>query len=328
MKKIILIGLIVMALANAQAAQYCSSPITGVNHNHVANITCQSLGNNQYEFRFESADPISSYNIGSNFYANVNGAGGYHVSEHFDQNGNTLRCLITSTQVPTFYVGDFFVMYADGEEWYKIPLDADFSQACEGVEPVDPQQPDTTGGTPIDPIEPDSTKGTRTVATCSGTSTEVDEFYTSANAQHAVASLTKGYRWTAETAAEGVKVKVQFLDKLNGMAAPYLFRFNSEGVLIGDPIAMTWDGTNLMASYTLTDLYDGDDLTFLVQVALAEGQILFSGRVTYEVGTSCEEQNDVAVEQIESVSAAQKIIRDGRLYILRNGREYDVLGRE
>ena len=133
MKHLSLFGLLIAytAMTASAATTYCGETITSTNEKHTATITCQSLGNNMYRFIFESTDAFTGYNAaGSNFYMNVNGAPGYHVSEHLTQDGNTLTAVIESTVVPTFYAGDFFVNYSDGEALYNIPTDADFSQTC------------------------------------------------------------------------------------------------------------------------------------------------------------------------------------------------------
>ena len=117
------------------ATTYCGEKITSTNEKHTASITCQSLGNNVYRFIFESTEAFTGYNAaGSNFYMNVNGVGGYHVSEHLTQDGNTLTALVESTVVPTIYAGALFVNYSDGEAMFDIPTDADFSQTCGYVE--------------------------------------------------------------------------------------------------------------------------------------------------------------------------------------------------
>ncbi|MGN0235211.1 MAG: hypothetical protein ACI4BD_02700 [Paludibacteraceae bacterium] len=136
MKHFSLLGLLIAytAMTASAATTYCGEQITSGGENrpvHTADITCQSLGNNMYRFIFESTDAFTGYNAaGSNFYMNVNGVGGYHVSEYLTQDGNTLTAVIESTVVPTFYAGDFFVNYSDGEALYNIPTDADFSQTC------------------------------------------------------------------------------------------------------------------------------------------------------------------------------------------------------
>lgn len=133
MKHLSLLGLLIVctAMTASAATTYCGEKITSTNEKHTASITCQSLGNNVYRFIFESTEAFTGYNAaGSNFYMNVNGVGGYHVSEHLTQDGNTLTALVESTVVPTIYAGALFVNYSDGEVMFNIPTDADFSQTC------------------------------------------------------------------------------------------------------------------------------------------------------------------------------------------------------
>ena len=113
------------------AATYCGELITSTNGKHTANITCSSLGNNQYQFIFESTDAFTGYNAaGSNFYMEVNGVGGTQVSKNLTQDGNKLSYTFESNVVPNIYVGAFFVNYADGEAQFNIPTDEDFSVVC------------------------------------------------------------------------------------------------------------------------------------------------------------------------------------------------------
>lgn len=302
------------------AATYCAAPITSVNGAHTAYVTCSSLGGNQYQFIFESADAFKSYNSGSNFFMNVNGAGGYHVSKNLTQDGNKLSVIIESNVAPTIYVGDFFVLYEDGEAQFKIPTDADFSQVCENSDT--PDTPDTPDN-PDNPDTPDS--GEVQTGACSGASTGVDQFYTENASDFAITSLEKGFTWKAETTTSGVTITVQFLDDLPGMAAPYLFTFDAQGVLIGDPIQMSgWNANTRTATHTLTGLTIGSNLVFLVQVALAEGKILYTERTSYVVGDNCE---DTALEQPTITTTVRKVIENGQLIIIRGGVSYDLMGR-
>ena len=173
------------------------------------------------------------------------------------------------------------------------------------------------------PDTPDTPQGSQT-GSCSGTSTGVDPFYTNANPQFAVQSLTQGFNWKAETTTTGVNITVQFLDNLPGMTSPYLFTFDAQGVLIGNPIQMSgWDNATRTATPTLTGLSNGTDLIFLVQVALEAGKILFTERVQYIVGEDC---NDTALEQPSVTTTARKIIENGQIYIIHNGIRYNALG--
>jgi hypothetical protein len=133
MKKYFALVAMLCSTITFSAATYCDAPITSTQAVHTAHITCSSLGGNQYQFVFESVDAFKKYNSGSNFFMNVNGVGGFHVSKNLTQDGNTLSVIIESNVAPTIYAGDFFVQYEDGEAWFKLPIDADFSQVCEAT---------------------------------------------------------------------------------------------------------------------------------------------------------------------------------------------------
>ena len=131
LKSFALLAMLFSALSMSAATKYCGELITSTNGKHTANITCSSLGNNQYQFIFESTDAFTGYNAdGSNFYMEVNGVGGTQVSKNLTQDGNKLSYTFESNVVPNIYVGDFFVNYADGEAQFNIPTDEDFSVVC------------------------------------------------------------------------------------------------------------------------------------------------------------------------------------------------------
>ena len=296
------------------AATYCDALITSTQAVHTAQITCSSLGNNQYQFVFVSTDAFVKYNDGSNFFMNVNGVGGYHASKNLTKNGDTLSVIIESNVAPTIYAGDFFVQYEDGEAWFKLPIDADFSQVCDGSDTPD---------TPDNPETPDTPEDLQEGA-CSGTAKGVDSYYTEADPNHAITSLEKGFYWQVQTTTAGVNIKVQFLDNLPGMASPYLFRFDQNGVMMGGDIQMAgWDATTRTATHTLTGLANGEQLVFLVKVALEAGKVLFTERVSYTVGEDCETAD---IDNVATNTAAKKVIQDGQIYIIHNGVRYNALG--
>jgi hypothetical protein len=90
----------------------------------------------------------------------------------------------------------------------------------------------------------------------------------------------------------------------------------------------------------LTNLANGDALTFLVKVALAEGKVLFTERVTYVVGNNCEEEpenpgdaeeeesGDTALDETLVASQAKKVVENGQLFVIRNDVRYNVLGQQ
>lgn len=156
---------------------------------------------------------------------------------------------------------------------------------------------------------------------CSGTSTEVDPFYTE-NDGAACKSLTEGYTYEFRTTESGVELKVNFLDPFIGFAAPYAFVFTSStDVNLHDEVALRNAGQ--LCYGTLTGLADGSTLTVLVKAAYAE-HVVFTRRLTYVVGTSCEE--DTALPVTRHSSSVIKTIRDGQLIIIRDGVRYDALG--
>ena len=316
LKSIALLALFFSA-TTLSAATYCDALITSTQAVHTAQITCSSLGGNRYQFVFVSTDAFVKYNDGSNFFMNVNGVGGYHASKNLTQNGDTLSVIIESNVAPTIYAGDFFVQYEDGEAWFKLPIDADFSQVCDGSNTPDtPDNPDT-------PDTPDTPEDLQEGA-CSGTAKGVDSYYTEADPDHAITSLEKGFYWQVQTTTAGVNITVQFLDNLPGMAAPYLFRFDQNGVMMGGDIQMAgWDATTRTATHTLTGLANGEQLVFLVKVALEAGKVLFTERVSYTVGENCETTD---IDNVATNTAAKKVIQDGQIYIIHNGIRYNALG--
>ncbi len=162
---------------------------------------------------------------------------------------------------------------------------------------------------------------------CSGWSKNVDKYYSENDTDHAVQSLEKGFNWAAETTAVGVVISVQFLDHYLGMAAPYLFLFDAEGVLIADPIPMqNFDATTQTATHILTGRANGSSLNFLVKVAAAGGTVIFTERMHYVVGQGCDE---TVVEDVMDTNAAarcRKVIENGQVVIIRDGVRYNALG--
>ena len=182
-----------------------------------------------------------------------------------------------------------------------------------------PDTPDT----PDNPDTPDTPEDLQEGA-CSGTAKGVDTYYTEADPEHAVTSLEQGFYWQVQTTTTGVNITVQFLDNLPGMASPYLFRFDQNGVMMGGDIQMAgWDAATRTATHTLTGLANGEQLVFLVKVALEAGKVLFTERVSYTVGENCETTD---IDNVATNTTAKKVIQDGQIYIIHNGIRYNVLG--
>ena len=160
----------------------------------------------------------------------------------------------------------------------------------------------------------------KVIGSCSGHSTEVDEYYTSNDAA-AANPFVKGYDWTVTTTDKGVEIEVSFLDNIEGFAAPYIFFFK-DGVLDGGDKAMELFGQK--ASYTLTDKQEGDEINFLVKIAYVM-HVAFTERITYKVGDNCKEETALEVVNQKS-DKARKVVENGNIYILRDGVRYNLLG--
>jgi len=191
------------------------------------------------------------------------------------------------------------------------------------------------------------------VASCSGSGTGTDTYYTS------MGSFTKGFEWTCNTMANNdVQLEFKYLDYFPSMSGPMLFKFHmvdTNEQLDGDPIPMDWTGT--IASYTFTGCQTGDKLRFLVQIAYEAGGTIYSERIEYTVGQNCEEEKgddekdddekdddekkdddqgeDSKDDQDEKDALpsidlpqgqAAKYIENGHLYLFYNGRAYNVIG--
>lgn len=176
---------------------------------------------------------------------------------------------------------------------------------------------------PDNPDTPDTPEDLQEGA-CSGTAKGVDTYYTEADPEHAVTSLEQGFYWQVQTTTTGVNITVQFLDNLPGMASPYLFRFDQNGVMMGGDIQMAgWDAATRTATHTLTGLANGEQLVFLVKVALEAGKVLFTERVSYTVGENCETTD---MDNVATNTAAKKLIENGQMIIISNGIRYNALG--
>ena len=133
--------------------------------------------------------------------------------------------------------------------------------------------------------------------------------------------FVKGYDWKVTTTDKGVEIEVNFLDNIEGFAAPYIFFFK-DGVLDGGDKPMELFGQK--ALYTLTDKKEGDEINFLVKIAYVQ-HVAFTERITYIVGDNC--NPETGLNNSWSVdNHARKIVENGNVYILRNGVKYNLLG--
>ncbi len=176
-----------------------------------------------------------------------------------------------------------------------------------------------------DPEVPDLTLGA-----CKGSSNRVDEYYTTAD-KAATPTLQNGYDWQVETKESSVEVTVTFKDNFPGMAAPDIFLFDNDGILLGNPIPMQ-QFAGKTAKHVFVDYKEGDTFTFLVKLAY-ELHVLFTKRITYTVGTTCEEVeqdfvDNTALYDVKTGAKASKLIEEGRMYIMHDGKKYTVTGVE
>lgn len=162
------------------------------------------------------------------------------------------------------------------------------------------------------------------LGSCSGHSTAVDEYYTSADPA-AANPFVLGYDWIVSTTDEAVEIEVAFLDNIPGFAAPYIFFFK-DGVMDGPDHAMELLGQK--ASYTLTGLNTGDEVNFLVKIAYVS-HVAFTERILYTVGQNCDEDSeDITTVTHYSSPKIHKFLRDGQMFILRDGKTFTASGIE
>ncbi len=156
---------------------------------------------------------------------------------------------------------------------------------------------------------------------CEGSSTAVDEHYTSGDPAHAVAMLQYGYTWKIRTTNAGIELYVTFLENLLGMTAPYLFDFSAgEGTMTEYPMA--WAGKT--ASYTFSGHNVGDELLFLVKIAAAEGKVIFTERIAYTVGEVCTPEDETAIPEIELLEGIYAL--NGTIYGVDDMQIFTITG--
>jgi len=158
------------------------------------------------------------------------------------------------------------------------------------------------------------------IGSCSGHSTAVDDYYTKNDAA-AANPFVKGYDWKVTTTDKGVEIEVNFLDNIEGFAAPYIFFFK-DGVLDGGDKPMEQFGQK--ALYSLTGKQEGEEINFLVKIAYVQ-HVAFTERITYTVGDNCNPETSL-INLEDNNKHVRKIIENGNIYILRDGVKYNLLG--
>lgn len=115
---------------NLWATQYCQTSVWSTDGSTSINLTCQSLGGDQYEFKVESAIDMTGFNSGT-LYMHINGTQAYNFSQYLvlSADKRTLSTVITSTTLPSIYAGIMFVNFP-GEKRFDLPANIDWSFTC------------------------------------------------------------------------------------------------------------------------------------------------------------------------------------------------------
>jgi len=352
MKKFSLFFAVLFLSASSYAADYCGVSIQSVQE-HNATVTMRLVAGTLYEFSITTADNIVSYNAaGSNFYAEVNGVGGYHLSEHLTQNGNTLSVQFESSVKPKIYANALFIVLDGiGENQFNIPMDADWN-TC-GDAKTDPELSINASEVSLDA---DKAETFQIVATQKG---DGAVSYESSNAGIASVSesglVTAKGRGTAvisvksaETATYALSLKtltVTVSGAVNWDAVAWLAGGNekykvvtepeipgqfggkhieSENLWIGFPSAVWGDNSGVEhtavgagVSFPLSQFpNEFNDFNFI-----CDG-VTYKITLYYADGTKT-----TAVENIYSNAArTRKVVENGMIVIVKDGVKYNVLG--
>ena len=134
--------------------------------------------------------------------------------------------------------------------------------------------------------------------------------------------------WPTETNAETYTIVIKKGDEVF-----CTLTFNANGQLLNIAFAPSRDGTNHTARYaeqvangyrfTVTGLEEGTDYTYSIDVKDTSNQTIksYSGEFSTQAPTAVE---DLTTED----STTHKLLRDGQLLILRDGKTYNVMGQE
>lgn len=120
---------------------------------------------------------------------------------------------------------------------------------------------------------------------CTGSSKEVDQFYTSNDPNHALATMQEGYHWQLRTISGGAEVRMTFDENLLGLESPQFFDLTDPTTMTEHP--MQWAGKT--ASYVLGGYPEGTTVIFLVKIAFTDGGVIFTKRISYTIGETCNE---------------------------------------
>lgn len=352
MKKFSLFLALVLTSMAATAADYCDAAMKSVQE-HDATVTMRLVSGNLYEFSITTADNIVSFNAaGSNLYANVNGVGGYHISEHLIQNGNTLSVQFESNVKPSIYANALFIVLEGiGENQFNIPMDASWD-ACGDVK----ADPALTINATEKTLDATTSETFQIVASQSG---DGAISYVSSNA--GIASVTQEGLVTAvgrgtatikvmsaETAtyAAGMKtLTVTVTGPINWDAVAWLAGSNDKYKVVSDPEIDDKFGGKHIENGNLWIGFPSavwGDNSGIEHTALGAGvsfplsqfpneyndfQFICDG-VTYQITLYYADgiPAGTAIDQVMDGKKARKVMENGQLYIIKNGVRYNALG--
>ena len=355
MKKIFfLTALLCASMMSFAAVDYCDAAITSETKGNKATVTMRLVGGNFYEFSVTTEDNIVSFNTASNFYANVNGVGGYSVAGHLTKSGNTLSVQFESSVVPSIYANDLFIeLESKGENQFKIPMDASWA-AC-GATKNDPE----LSLNATDKILDASTSETfQIVATQSGDGAisyeSSDADIASVSETGLVTAKSQGIAEivvkTAETATCIIgtkKLTVVVTNPINWDPIAWLKDGgeDSKYKLVCDPeIADVYggkriEGTNMRIGFpaaiwgdnsSIDHTLDGAAVLFpLSQFTEGDNNFIFRCNNVIYVISLYYAGASTGVEGVQSAEySIQKTVENGQLVIIKNGVKFNVAGQE
>ncbi len=355
MKKLFLFVALLCASVMVSAADYCSAPIKST-ADHDATVTMRLVSGSTYEFSITTADNIVSFNAaGSNLYAEVNGVGGYHLSEYLTQSGNTLSAQFESTVKPKIYANALFIVLDGiGENLFNIPMDADW-EIC-GEAKTDPEL--SLNATEIElnanvsetfQIEVDR-KGTGAISYESNNAgiASVSESGLVKAVGRGVATITVKSAETADYALGVKTLKVTVTGKVNWDAVAWLAGGNEKYKVISAPEIPDQFGGKHIENNNLWIGFPSavwGDNSSIDHSAVGAGVSFPLSQFTKEFNTFdfiCEnvtyaitlywvdgEKSETGVEdQFVNSNKIVKIIENGQIVIIKNGVRYSLLGQK
>lgn len=354
MKKFFFLAALLCASVMASAADYCSAPMKST-ADHDATVTMRLVSGSTYEFSITTADNIVSFNAaGSNLYAEVNGVGGYHMSEYLTQAGNTLSVQFESNVKPRIYANALFIVLEGiGENQFNIPMDADW-EIC-GDAKTDPEL--TLNATEI-ALDADLSetfeieverKGDGAISFESSNAgiASVSESGLVTAVGRGIATITVKSAETADYAMGFKTLKVTVAGSVNWDAVAWLAGGNEKYKVVSDPEIPDQFGGKHIENNNLWIGFPSavwGDNSSVEHSAVGAGVSFPLSQFTKEFNTFdfiCENvtyaitlywvdgsKDETAVEQIVSSEKTVKVVENGQIFIIKNGVRFSLLGQK